>query len=154
MPIKPTPILLANSMAKTPWFADHVDQIPAGLYLDGCDRKGPSPFEDGSRLVLPYAIGGNGFAKTCDGAGIDYRVGDSELYQIGWSPFLLQHAVPLRLILTRFHDYVVTSVWSVGEDGVTDPIELFQHADASEAPWGNSSHPGYVFKLGPGGGLW
>jgi hypothetical protein len=154
MPMKPIPILLADSTAPTPWFADHLDRIPAGLYLDGCEREGPSPFEDGSRLVLPYAIGGNGFATTCDGAGIDHRIGNSELYQIGWNPFFLQHAVQLRSILTLFHDYVVTGVWSVGERGVTDPIERFQQADASEAPWGNASHPGYVFKLGPGGGLW
>jgi hypothetical protein len=136
MPIKPIPILLANSTARTPWFADHVSQIAAGLYLDGSDREGLSPFEDGSRLVLPYAIGGNGSAKTCDGAGIDHRVGDSELYQIGWNPFVLQHAVQLRSILSRFHDYVVTSVWSVGERGVTNSIECFQQADASEASWG------------------
>jgi hypothetical protein len=154
MPIKPIPILLANSTAQTPWFADHVDQIAAGLYLDGSEREGPSPFEDGSRLVLPYAIGGNGFAETCDGAGIDHRIGDSELYQIGWNPFILQHAVQLRSMLSRFHDYVVTGVWSVGEHGVTNPIERFQQADASEASWGNASHPGYMFKLGPGGGLW
>jgi hypothetical protein len=154
MPIKPIPILLANSMAQTPWCADRVDQIPAGLYLDGCAREGPSPFEDGSRLVLPYAIGGNGFAKTCDGAGIDPRICDGELFQIGWNPFLLQHAVQLRSLLARFHDYVVTGVWSVGEQGITDPIERFQQADSSEASWGNASHPGYVFKLGPGGGLW
>lgn len=153
MPIKPIPVLLADSMAQMPWVADRVDQIPAGLYLDGCDREGPSPFEDGSRLVLPYTIGGNGFAKTCDGAGIDYRFG-GELYQIGWNPFILQHGVQLRSILTRFHEYVVTGVWSVGEQGVTDPIERFQQADASEASWGNASHPGYMFELGPDGGLW
>jgi hypothetical protein len=154
MPIKPIPILLADTMAQTPWFADHVDQIPAGLYLDGCAREGPRSFEDGSRLVLPYTIGGNGFAKTCDGAGIDPRICDGEMYQIGWNPFILQHAVQLRSLLTRFHDYVVTGVWSVGEHGVTDPIERFQQADASEASWGNASHSGYVFKLGTGGGLW
>lgn len=154
VPIKPIPILLANSMAQTPWFANRLDHIPAGLYLDGCESEGPSPFEDGSRLVLPYAFGGNGFAKTCDGAGIDPRIRDSELYQIGWNPFILQHGVQLRSILTRFHDYVVAGVWSVGEYGVTDPIESFQQADASEASWGNASHPGYVIELGPGGGLW
>ena len=154
MPIKPIPILLADSMARTPWCADRVEQIPAGLYFDGCKREGPSPFEDGSRLVLPYTIGGNGFAKTCDGAGIDHRIGDGELYQIGWNPFILQHATPLRFILTRFRDYVVTSVWSVGEHGVTNSMECSQQADASEASWGNASHPGYTFKLGPGSGLW
>jgi hypothetical protein len=153
-PIKPIPILLADTMAQTPWMADQVDRIPAGLYLDGCNREGHCPFEDGSRLVLPYAIGGNGFAKTCDGANIDPRISDGELYQIGWNPFLLRHAVQLRSLLTRFHEYVVTGVWSVGEDGVTNPIESFQQADASEASWGNASHPGYVFKLGPGGGMW
>jgi hypothetical protein len=153
MPIKPIPILLATSMAQTPWVADRVNQIPAGLYLDGCDREGPSPFEDGSRLVLPYTIGSNGFAKTCDGAGIDYRIG-GELYQIGWNPFILQHGVQLRSILNRFREYVVTGVWTVGEHGVTDPIERFQQVDASEASWGNASHPGYVFELGPGGGTW
>jgi hypothetical protein len=76
------------------------------------------------------------------------------LYQIGWNPFLLRHAVQLRSLLTRFHDYVVTGVWSVGEQGVTDSIECFREADTSEASWGNASHPGYVFKLGPGGGIW
>jgi hypothetical protein len=92
--------------------------------------------------------------EPCDGAGIDHRIGDSELYQIGCNPFILQHAVQLRSILTRFHDYVVTGVWSVGEYGVTNPIECFQQADASEASRGNASHPGYISKLGPGGGLW
>lgn len=92
-----------------------MNRIPAGLYLAGGNREGPSPFEDGSRLVLPYAIGGNRFAKTCDGAGIDPRICDGELYQVGWNPFLLQHAVQLRSILTRFHEYVVTGVWAVGE---------------------------------------
>jgi hypothetical protein len=57
-------------------------------------------------------------------------------------------------LLTRFRDYVVTGVWSVGEHGVTDPIERFQQADEREASWGNASHPGYMFELGPGGGLW
>lgn len=141
VPIKPIPILLATSMAQTPWCVDRVAQIPAGLYLDGCNRKGPSPFEDGSRLVLPFTIGGNGFAKTCDGVGIDHRIG-GELYQIGWNPIILQHGVQLRSTLTRFHEYVVTAVWSVGEHGVMDPIEHFQQADASEASWKNASHPG------------
>jgi hypothetical protein len=154
MPIKPIPILLADFMALTPWFADQVDRISAGLYLDGCEREGVSPFEDGSRLVLPYPIGENGFAKTSDGARIHQVHGSSELYQSGWNPFILQHKIQLRAILQRFHAYVCTGVWSVGEDGITDPIERFQQADTDKASWGNASHPGYICRLGPGDGLW
>jgi hypothetical protein len=141
-------------MAQTPWFADQVDRISGGLYFDGCEREGVSPFEDGSRLVLPYPLGGNEFAKTSDGASIPPVYGSSELYQTGWNPFILQHKIQLRAVLQRFHAYVCTGVWSVGEDGITDPIERFQQADTDEASWHNTSHPGYTCKLGPGDGLW
>jgi hypothetical protein len=41
--------------------------IPAGLYTDAISRGQPYTAEEGFRLILPYPLGENGFARQSDG---------------------------------------------------------------------------------------
>jgi hypothetical protein len=53
-----------------------------GLYLDACLVDTEFPFEDGSPLVLPYALRANGVAVTVHGKKIGRPRPHAELHQI------------------------------------------------------------------------
>jgi len=129
-PINPVCILRGDDLARSPWFG--VNQIPWGLYLDACNPEGVNPFEDGSRLVLPYNIGEHGYAKKGDGSTI---TGNADLYQIGWNPFILRHSIQLFAIIGHFDAYVRTGMWAVGPQGVAESADRFKEADTDMSRW-------------------
>ena len=131
--IRPVPILLGSQTA-TSWlgypFAE-ATQVPWGLFLDACELNGPCPFEDGCRLVLPFPLGQNGFARTADGAPLSDGVNDghAELYQIGYNPFILDHPSQMLAVLLQFKGHVRDGLWNVDADGVEGNADVFRQAD-------------------------
>lgn len=119
------------------WPYHRVRSYPAGLYITSTDR-GFADFEDGVRLVLPFGIGSNGFARTSDGErfgeSYDANLKDthSELYQPGYQAFVAFHEVRLVKILESWTDMIERGDWEVGPEGVEGTIDAFKEADTSE----------------------
>lgn len=144
--VNPVCVLRGDDMAKSPWGG--IDQLPWDLYLDSSNPEGLSPFEDGSRLVLPYNIGENSFAKRDDGSPVAWN---TELYQIGWNPFILSHSIQLLAIIGHFSAYVRKEMWAVGPEGVAESTDRFKEADTDMSQWLDTEgiYPGYTCVLGP-----
>jgi hypothetical protein len=155
------PLLLFESsqeahqdIERTPWGAQvvtspfspsfrHITHYPAGLYLTETDPHGAHPFEDGCKLILPYAIGGNGWARTSDGALFGENTHaqgptanpvprSTELYQLGFNHFIEMHDVQLKHVLSRWADMVEQGKWTVNADGVAGGIEKWREADTED----------------------
>jgi hypothetical protein len=155
------PILLLQSslpahhdVFKTSWGENHeippfnkkfeaIRNFPSGLYLTESNPYSWNPYEDGCKLLLPFAIGGHGWARTSDGAlfGEDpYEEGETaepfptsaQLFQSGFNHFTRNHDVQLRHVLWRWVDLVETGVWQVDGDGVQGGIEKWREADTEE----------------------
>lgn len=121
---------------------DHVSSYPAGLYLTESKPYGTHPFEDGSKLILPFTLGSNAYARTSDGALIGEnvrRAGENaaaeiepkstELYQLGFNHFIAAHDVQLRYVLWKCLEMVEEGKWQVDEDGVVGGVEKWREAD-------------------------
>ncbi|KAK7949397.1 uncharacterized protein PG986_010283 [Apiospora aurea] len=121
-----------------PW--SQVRSYPAGLYFTRTDQGGQNVFEDGVQLVLPFGIGGRGYARTADGA----RFGENleakqdqpeghdshhELFQLGYSPFVASHEVRLVQVLRVWVGLVESGAWKVGPEGVLGGTEKWREAD-------------------------
>ncbi|CAD0096769.1 unnamed protein product [Aureobasidium vineae] len=110
---------------------NQASRIPTGLYLEGWTQSDLTPFTDATRLLLPFAIGGEDtWAQTSNGLAIDGR--HDELYQIGDNPFAPDHGTSLLGILQNFYAHVVQGNWSVDGRGVSDPIDKFREAETEE----------------------
>lgn len=136
--IAPVPVLIGAQTARS-WLTypfRHANQVPWGLYLDACDPGGPCPFEDGSRLALPFPLGQNGYARTADGSSLPApRVhdGHTELYQLGQNPFISDHSSQLLATLLQFVGHIRQGMWQVGVDGVEGGADVFRQADTDMA---------------------
>lgn len=142
----------------TPWgtqilispFARPFDTInttyPSGLYLSETDPSGPHPFSDGSKLLLPYALGSNACARTSDGALIgenarreghdaaaELQPTSTQLFQLGFNHFIASHDVQLRYVLCRWAELVEEGKWDVDEHGVMGGVEKWREADKEES---------------------
>jgi hypothetical protein len=123
---------------------DGISSYPAGLYLTETEPHGARPFEDGSKLILPFTLGSNAFARTSDGAliGEDVRsTGDeatdieprnAELYQLGFNHFIAAHDVQLKYVLWKWLEMVEEGKWEVDEHGVLGGVEKWREADTEE----------------------
>ncbi|CAN9081552.1 unnamed protein product [Alternaria sp. RS040] len=124
---------------------DHVPSYPAGLDLIETNPHGTHPFEDGSKLVLPFALGSNALVRTSDGAligenvrraendgAIDIEPKSTELYQLGFNHFIASHNVQLRYVLEKWVEMVEQGKWQVDQDGVVGSIEKWGEADTKE----------------------
>ncbi|GFP59295.1 hypothetical protein TASIC1_0012029800 [Trichoderma asperellum] len=139
---------------RTPWGAEvvispfspsfrDISNYPAGVYLTETDPHGAHPFEDGCKLILPYAIGENGWARTSDGALFGenrYAQGptanpvprSTDLYQLGFNHFIEIHDVQLKHVLSHWADMVEQGKWAVDADGVAGGIEKWREADTED----------------------
>jgi hypothetical protein len=92
---------------------------PAGLYLTETDPHDTHPFEDGSKLILPFTLGSNAWARTSGGALIGEHVRSAgedaaariesrsvELYQSGYNHFIATHDVQLKCVLLRWVEMI------------------------------------------------
>lgn len=146
--MRPTPLFPSDIHRTTPangppfgFPFDKETYLPAGLWLSPCDRNGENPFEDSCRLVLPFAVGRNGWAVTSDGDALgsnpysktmEARDCVSELYQQGYNHFIPAHDVRLEDVLRNWTAMVGAGEWKVGADGVQSEIEIFRDADTEE----------------------
>ncbi|RFU75005.1 hypothetical protein TARUN_7236 [Trichoderma arundinaceum] len=116
---------------------------PAGVYLTEADPHGAHPFEDGCKFILPYAIGGNGWARTSDGALFGENTHaqgptaspvprSTQLYQQGFNHFIRTHDVQLKHVLWHWAGMVEQGKWAVDVDGVAGGIEKWREADTED----------------------
>jgi hypothetical protein len=139
---------------KTPWGGDwpispwkedfsQVTHYPSGLYLTEAWQHGSNSFEDGCKLLLPFTLGGNGWARTSDLALFDERdFGPDEtpqarprstfLFQQGYNHFIQGHDVQLMHVLRLWTGLVERGVWEVDENGVKGGMEKWRDADTEE----------------------
>jgi hypothetical protein len=123
---------------------DKLLSVPAGVYLLESERQAIHGFEDAVKLVLPFGVGGNGFARTSDGLQIgDRRISEdpsysdiyTELYQQGWNPFIEMHQVRLVKVLESWKGMVEKGDRKVGANEIEGTIEAFKEADTEEGWW-------------------
>jgi hypothetical protein len=161
-PSKLSPLLLFSSTqpayqetVRSPWgvmpvssLTDEIDTAsgyPAGLYLTETDPYRMHPFEDGCKLILPYTLGANAFARTSDGALVGEDVQhegedgtahvqpiSTQLYQLGFNHFIAKHDVQLKHVLSRWVEMIEDGKWEVDADGVVGGIEKWKEADTEE----------------------
>lgn len=114
---------------------------PAGLYLKESERQLGHAFEDSVRLVLPFGVGGNGFARTSDGLQIgeqqdsenpSFEDRHADVYQQGWNPFIEMHDVRLIKVLESWIGMVRRGDWRIRADGVEGTIEAFKESDTEQ----------------------
>ncbi|KAI4643339.1 uncharacterized protein J4E79_011280 [Alternaria viburni] len=123
--------------AMVPNFFDYRDikTYPSGLYLLPTNHRS---LEDGISCVLPYAIGGKGFARRGDGTdfagGEEWRGRDSftELYQPGRRALEEFQAQSLAGVLESWLGMVERGDWEVDENGVVGHMETWREADTEE----------------------
>jgi hypothetical protein len=125
------------------WPYNQVLRYPSGLYLAPVDRESSSVFEDECKLVLPFGIGGHGFARMSDGARFgenteDKRVepGDTfaDLYQPGYQPFSEIHGVRLVKVLRSWTKMVEKGDWRIDGQGVVGDMNEWRKDD-TEHSW-------------------
>jgi hypothetical protein len=123
-----------------PFDARHT--CPSGVYITPYYRTDDSPFQDAIKFVLPFGIGGNGFAKASDG-GLIGEDRDSEsdptrkdmhdgLYTTGYNPYIEEHDLQLYRLLENWVDMVTEGHWQVDANGVAGGIEKFREADTED----------------------
>ncbi|KAJ5599181.1 hypothetical protein N7450_000248 [Penicillium hetheringtonii] len=126
-----------------PWFPDgRAEDVPSGLYIEPTCKY--SNWESGnqSRLLLPFNIGNNGFARSSNGVPFKYvRFAGTDrpdqLYQedlfSGYSGFLPwdSRSSYLHKILESWAARVEMGDWQVDEDGVVGGIDKFKEADTA-----------------------
>lgn len=112
----------------------------AGLYFTPTDQGYWHTFEDGVKLVLPFGIGGRGWARTADGAKfgenteqmhgeVEGRDRHDSLFQLGYQPFGADHEVRLVQVLRAWVRLVESGAWKVGPDGVRGGMKKWRDAD-------------------------
>lgn len=123
----PLPILLGTQLAKS-WVDTHeykVGNVAWGLYLDILDsRSHQCPYEDAARVVLPYGLDEETFARKLDGKP---ATGNVELYQIGQNPFETNRATQLWQMLKNFTAHVDAGEWKVDANGVNEAATVFDN---------------------------
>lgn len=132
----------ANQYRPFHWPYNELKSYTAGLYFTPTDRVSIYEFEDSVNMVLPYPIGGFGYARTADGA----RFGENkeqkgvagyvqgggtfaDLFQLGYNPFGTMHYVQLEKVLDLWTELVESGEWKIGKDGVQDTINKWKDAD-------------------------
>ena len=110
-----------------------VKTMPAGLYIPDANLRSSIVCDDGlARLVLPFRIGANSFARKSDNSRF---CNGSSLYELGYPPLggdpRAQRLVKVFESWTRM---VESGEWRIGEDGVAEEVEMFREAD-TEGNW-------------------
>jgi hypothetical protein len=116
-----------------PW--SKMDRYSSGLYLMGGNNV---ERPDGAKLLLPYDLGGNGYARTGDGKVLQDHNRRDGLYAPGanyvlrWGNWGENLQVRLELLFKSWTKMVEEGWWKVGKDGVKGDINKFKDADT---PW-------------------
>lgn len=148
----PVPILIGERTAAN-WLGYPLEKpssVQSGLYLDACDVEGSgsrSPFENGSRLVLPHDIDGDCSAHKADGSP---ATGNTEIFQLGSNPYMPDHPTQLHTMLSKFSERVMSGKWQIDSNGVVEPCEAFQAGDGQ----GMDARTRNPLIFAPGEGVW
>lgn len=124
-----------------PWFPDgNASNIPTGFYIEPVHETYNWSSGNKTRLLLPFNIGSNGFARSSNGVPfIPYSWPDqlyhSDLFS-GYSGYLPwdSRSSYLHKVLENWAERVEMGDWLVGKDGVVGGIEKFKEAD-TEGHW-------------------
>jgi hypothetical protein len=135
-----------------PW--SRSDQCPTGFYL-----YPESEWPDSTILILPFAIGRKGFARTSDGVVFEHvpfrinalgmvsqkgpdlsrepRAGNvyDLVHQHGWNHIRPRTCMRLMLVLERWRVMVEQGWWVVGEEGVEGGVRKWKDADEDGECW-------------------
>lgn len=106
--------------------------FPAGLYLLETEISTP---DDSCKFVLPFGIGGKGYARKTDGALYGEntpRDSFEDLYGLGYHPFEITTTQNLASILKNWLGMVERGDWKVDENGVAGGMETWKEADTKE----------------------
>jgi hypothetical protein len=134
-----------------PWFPDgNSGDIPNGLYVEPTEEFFKWESANQSRLLLPFEIGKNRFARGSNGVPFNTNVGrgrgwgsgcgSDQLYQSdsfsGYSGYLPwdSRSSYLHRVLDNWAERVEMGDWLVGQDGVVSGFETFKEAD-TEGHW-------------------
>ncbi|CAI7644590.1 unnamed protein product [Penicillium manginii] len=129
-----------------PWFPDgKAENIPSGLYIEPTDKYYNWECGNRSRLLLPFSIGRNGFARSSNGIPFKFKRArgpgfewSDRLYNddtfSGYSGYLPwdSRSSYLHKVLESWAEQVEKGDWQVDEDGVVGSIDKFKEADTEE----------------------
>jgi hypothetical protein len=110
-----------------PWYK-RFPVYPAGLYMLPTDSTSS---EDECRLVLPYAIGANGYARTSNGRRWERKL-HKALYELGYLPFEMNHDSRLVDVLKSWVGMVERGDWKIDEECVAGGIDVWKKSDTEE----------------------
>jgi hypothetical protein len=115
------------------------------MYLTCREPYRVHPFEDGCKLLLPFPLGANRFARTSDEALIGEDIWDdgedvrgrlqpnsTDLYQLGYNFFIARHDVQLKHVLWNWAEKVEEGKWEVDHEGVVGGMDKWNEADTEE----------------------
>ncbi|CAN9123873.1 unnamed protein product [Alternaria sp. RS040] len=127
-----------NSDARRPHFYDYRDVriYPSGLYLLPTEYEHQN-LEDQISFILPFAIGGNEYARMSDGQKfMDCRQygNDSftQLYSRGRQSLEDFQSQSLACVLENWLGMVEGGIWKVDGNGVVGDMETWKEADTKE----------------------
>lgn len=113
----------------SPW--QQAAEFSTGLYLHSVTKT--IARADGCRLLLPFPINSNGFAKLGDGTVIEDRRKYDWLYQPGkMLIFREDDNLRLELLFKNWTSMIENGHWEVDENGVRGGIEKFKEADTED----------------------
>jgi hypothetical protein len=109
--------------------------VQCGLYIPNAALTSDTVEEASARLVLPFRLGNNNYARKSDTSRFHNAV---DLYQPGFNAFSGNWSTCVRLvrIFESWKNNIESGEWQVGPDGVMDDIARFKDAD-TEQGWGN-----------------
>lgn len=120
-----------------PWFPDGiVEDISSGLYIESIIDWQSWDSGNETRLLLPFDIGGNGYARSSEGFLFKKWGGKSDgLYRVSFASGVMpldSHSSHIHRVLQNWAERVESGDWEVDENGVTGGIEKFKDADTLE----------------------
>jgi hypothetical protein len=125
---------MSSADTTTPPFAlpyNNLPLVPCGLYIPDTDLGSDNIEEASARLVLPFLLGKNSYARKSDTSRFCNAV---DLYQPGFNAFSGDWTTCVRLsrVFDSWRCNVESGEWRVGTDGVRDDIAKFGDADTEE----------------------
>ncbi|KAJ8114716.1 hypothetical protein OPT61_g3468 [Boeremia exigua] len=106
--------------------------FPAGLYLLETEMFNS---DDLCKFILPFSIGGNGYARRTDGGFYGGNVPENsfeDLYSLGYHPFETTTTQNLASVLQNWLGMVESGAWQIDENGVAGGMEVWKDADTKE----------------------
>ena len=106
--------------------------FPAGLYLPPTDDV---MSEDECVFILPFSIGGNGYARRTDGSLYGEHVPKDSfdnLCSLGSHPFETDDSQNIASILRNWIGMVESGHWKIDENGVVGGMDVWKEADTEE----------------------